>query len=77
MCTLNLSKVLMYEFHYHYSKIKHSNNSILFFADPYSLICEIKTKDVYEDFSKDKGMFELSNSTKSKYHDDSNKLVVG
>ena len=39
---------------------------------------EIKTEDVYEDFSKDKEMFDFSNySTKSKYYDDLNKLVVG
>ena len=38
---------------------------------------EIKTKEVYENFSKDKQMLGFSNySTKSKYHDDSNKLVV-
>ena len=39
---------------------------------------EIKTKDVYEDFSNDKGMFDFRNySAKSKYYDDSNKLVIG
>ena len=39
---------------------------------------EIKTEDVYEDFRKDKEMFDFSNySTKSKYYDNSNKLVVG
>ena len=39
---------------------------------------EIKTEDVYEDFSEDKEMFDFSNySTKSKYYDDLNKLVVG
>ena len=39
---------------------------------------EIKIEDVYEDFSSDKEMFDFSNySTKSKYHDDSNKLVIG
>ena len=39
---------------------------------------EIKTEDVYEDFSSDKEMFHLSNySTKSKYYDNSNKLVIG
>ena len=39
---------------------------------------EIKTEDVYEDFSKDKKMFDFSNySAKSMYYDDSNKLVVG
>ena len=38
---------------------------------------EIKTEDVYEDFSKDKEMFDFNNySAKSKYYDDSNKLVV-
>ena len=41
---------------------------------------EVKTEDedVYEDFSSDKEMFCFSNySTKSKYYDDSNKLVIG
>ena len=39
---------------------------------------EIKTENVYEDFSTDKEMFDFSNcSTKSKYYDNSNKLVVG
>ena len=39
---------------------------------------EIKTKDVYEDFSNNKEMFDFSNySTKLKYYDNSNKLVVG
>ena len=34
---------------------------------------EIKTEDVYKDFSKDFSNY----SPKSKYYDDSNKLVVG
>ena len=39
---------------------------------------EIKTKDVYQDFANDKEMFDFSNySSKSKYYDNSNKLVVG
>ena len=37
-----------------------------------------KTEDVYADFSKAKEMFDFSNySTKSKYYNNSNKLVVG
>ena len=37
---------------------------------------EIKTGDVYTDFSNDKQMFDFSNySAKSKYYDNSNKLV--
>ena len=39
---------------------------------------EVKAEDVYEDFSKDKEIFESSNySAKLRYYDDSNKLVVG
>ena len=39
---------------------------------------EIKTEDVYEDFSSNKGMFDFSSySTDSKSYDNSNKLVIG
>ena len=39
---------------------------------------EIKTEDVYEDFSNNKEMFDVSNySTMLKYYDNSNILVVG
>ena len=38
---------------------------------------EIKTEDVYTDWSSYKEMFDFSNySTKSKYYDDSNKLII-
>ena len=74
ICILELSKTLMYEFHCDYIKNKYGNNSRLLFTDIHSLMCEIKT----EDFSNDKEMFGFSNySTKSKYYDNSNKLVVG
>ena len=49
----NLSKVLMYKFHYDYIKNKYENKSKLFFTDTGSLMYEIKTEDVYEDFSSD------------------------
>ena len=78
MCILELSKVLMYKFHYDYIKTKCGNNSRLLLTDTDSLMYEIKTEDAYEDFSKDKKMFDFSNDlTKSKYYDNSNKLVVG
>ena len=77
MCILELSKVLMYEFHYDYIKNKYDNKSKLLFPDTDSLTYEIKTEDVYEDFSSDKEMFDFSNYvTKSKYCDNSNKLVI-
>ena len=78
MCILELSKVLLYEFHYDYIKNKYDNKSKLLFTDTDSLMYEIKTEDVYEDFSSNKEMFDLSNySSNSKYYDDSNKLVIG
>ena len=43
----------MDEFHYDYVKNKYGNNSRLLFTDIESLMYQIKTKDVYEDFSKD------------------------
>ena len=78
MCILELSKVLMYEFHYDYIKNKYGNNSRLLFTDNDSLMYEIKTEDVYKDFSNDKEMLDFSNySTKSKYCDNLNELVIG
>ena len=77
MCVLELSKVLMYEFHYDYIKNKYSNYSRLLFIDTDSLMYEIKTEDFYEDFSNDKEMFDVSNySTKSRKYDNSNKLAI-
>ena len=75
ICMLELSKVLMYEFHYDYLKNKYDNNSRLLFTDTDSLMYEIKTEDVYKDFSNDKEMFDFSNCSNN--CDNSNKLVVG
>ena len=78
MCILELIKVLLYEFHYDYIKNKYDNKSKLLFKDTDSLMYEIKTGDVSENFSSNKEMYDFSNySTKSKYYDDSNKLVIG
>ena len=68
----------MYEFHYDYIKNKYGNDWRLLFPDTDSLMYEIKSEDEHEDLSHDKEMFDFSNySTKSKYCDNSNKLVVG
>ena len=72
------SKVLMYEIHQDYIKNKYDSKSKLLFTETDSLMYEIKTEDDYGDFSGNKEMFDFSNySTKSKYHDNSNKLVIG
>ena len=65
MCILDLSKVLMYEFYYDYIKNKYGNNTRLLFTGTDNLMYEVKTEDVYEDFSKDKKIFHFSDySTK-------------
>ena len=58
----------LYEFHYDYIKNKYDNKSKLLLTDTDNLMYEIKTEDVYEDFSSDKEMFisviiELSKNT--------------
>ena len=68
MCILELSKLLMYKLHYDYFKNKYGNSSRLLFTDTGSLMYEIKTEDVYGDFSNNKEKFDFSNySTKLKY----------
>ena len=75
---LELNKLLMYKFHYDYIKNKYANNSRLLFSETDSLMYEIKTEDVYQDFSKHKEIFDFSNySAESKCHNNSNKLVAG
>ena len=68
----------MYEFHYDYIKNKYDNKTKLLFTDTDSLMFEINTEDVYEDFSSNKEMSDYSNySTKSKCYDNSGKFVIG
>ena len=64
---MEFSKVLMYEFNYDCIKNKYVNNSKPLFTDTGKLMYRIKTEDVYEDFGREKNMFDFSNySTKSK-----------
>ena len=54
--------------------LKYGNDSRLLFTDTDSLMYEIKTEDVYEDFSSNKKMVDfqprMDYSTKSKYFND-------
>ena len=55
---LDLNKLLMLGFHYKY--VKNKFNAKLLFTDTDSLVYEIKTEDVYEDFYQDKNLYDFS-----------------
>ena len=49
LSVLDLSKLLMYKFHYQHIKVKYDKNVELCFSDTDSLLYEIQTEDVYRD----------------------------
>ena len=72
---LELSKWMMYDFHYNF--IKNNFNAELLFTDTDSLTYEIKSENVYEEFFKWKDLFDFSNYSKdSKFFDNANKKVI-
>ena len=78
MCVLDLSKTLMYEFHYNYIKSKYSDRAKLLFTDTDSLTYEIEAEDVYKNFSNDKDTSDNSDYPEnSPYYCDTNKKVIG
>ena len=78
MCILNLSKTLMYDFHYNYIKKRYGNRAKLLFTDTDSLTYEIETEDLYKDFWNDKDMFDNSDYPEnSPYFCNANKKVIG
>ena len=79
MCILDLSKTLMYDFHYNYIKQKYDNKAKLLFTDTDSLTYEIQTDDVYADFWKNKDrLFDNSDYNKeSPFYNTANKKVIG
>ena len=78
MCILDLSKILMYDFHYNYIKSKYGDKAKLLFTDTDSLTYEIETKDVYRDFWNDKDRFDNSDYPEnSPYFNKTNKKVIG
>ena len=74
---LELSKFLMYDWHYNYF-VKKFDCSLLF-TDTDSLVYEIRgVDDIYEKIFEDKYLFDFSDYSKeSKFYDDSNKKVIG
>ena len=78
MCILDLSKTLMYDFHYNYIKHNYGNKAKLLFTDTDSLTYEIETKDAYKNFWNDKDKFDNSDYPESSpYFNKTNKKVIG
>ena len=65
----------MYDFHYNF--IKQNFDAEILYTDTDSLTDEIKSKKVYEEFLKWKGLFDFSNYPKdSKFFDETKKRVI-
>ena len=66
----------MYDFHYNF--IKKNFNADLLFTDTDSLVYEIKSKNISEDFFKRKDLFDFSNySEDSEFFNKTNKRTIG
>ena len=71
---LDLSKTLMYEFHYDYMRPKYDSKVNLCYMDTDSFVYEIETEDLYRDIAKDvKKRFDTSGYSK----DDNRPLSIG
>ena len=73
LTVLELSKCLMYDFHYNF--IKKRFDAKFLYTDTDSLTYEIKSDNVYEELFKRKQLFDFSNIPKK--FDESNKKVIG
>ena len=74
---LDLSKTLIYDFHFNYIKRKYPDSTLLF-TDADSLTYHIQTGNVYEDFYANKHLFDFSGYEKeSPFYNDESKKVIG
>ena len=77
MCILDLSKTLIYDFHYNCIKKKYDSRARLLFTDTDSLTYEIEAEDVYKDFWNDKDVFDDSDYLEnSPYYCNVNKKII-
>ena len=78
---LDLSKIIMYEFHYDYMVPKYGDRLNLCYMDTDSLVYDIKTEDFYEDIANDvEARFDTSGCSKTDFRPlpiGLNKKVIG
>lgn len=76
---LDVSKILMYDFHYHYIKQRYGDRAKLLFTDTDSLMYCLQTTDVYADMLPDgEELFDTSDYPKDHpLYSTKNKKVIG
>ena len=75
---LELSKLLMYRFHYDYIKTKYGDKAQLLFTDTDSLMYQIETEgNIYEEMYADKHLFDFAGYPHDSpyYNADNNKII--
>ena len=75
---LEISKHLMYTFHYNFIRRKYQDKAKLLFTDTDSLMYEIEREDLYQDFHDSKDLFDFASFPKdSQFFDATNNKVIG
>ena len=75
---LELSKYLMYSFHYKHIKAKYGKRATLLMMDTDSYVYDIETDDVYKDMHEDRHMYDFSDYDPSHFlYSDKNRKKVG
>lgn len=78
MCILDLSKVLMYDFHYNTIGKQYGSNAQLCFTDTDSLTYHIKTEDYYADMKQHLDLYDTSDYPKEHpCYSAANKKIIG
>ena len=75
---LDLSKTLMYDFHYGYIKAKYGDKASLCFTDTDSLFYDVTCDDIYKDMAEDSTLFDFSDypSDHPLYTTENKKVII-
>ena len=75
---LEMSKVLINDFHHNHIKCRYGRKAELLFTDTGSLYYNIFTEELYNDMEQNKDKFDFSEYSSDHYlHDTTNKKVLG
>jgi len=78
VCVFDVSKVVMYDYHYNTVKKRYGNKAKLLMTDTDSLVYSIETEDVYQDMAKDSDIYDTSDYPKDHpLYSTVNKKVIG